>query len=161
MDPRPPVDEKPSNEERAEALRARAAADRQARIQETDDDRRRRRQERLNIRPDETTSPQVAVMVSEAAAGLTWHDQALRVVRQYAEQMPRIHVDDFRNDLPPTEHLHGLGAVMTAAIENKWIRKARPTGDWHPEDYIARPSTASRGQGKAVWISNIYQGHKT
>lgn len=101
---------------------------------------------------------QIGVMVAEAAAGLTWHDQSLDVLRQVCEQQQWVHVDDVRPLLPATDNGRALGAVFNDAAHRRWIQRATPTGDFPPGAYVCLPSTASNGSGKTLWRSLLHKG---
>ena len=146
--------------ERAKAIRDRVAADRQHHIQTIDNDRKRRQQERLGHRPDETTSPVVGLMIAETAAGLTWIDHALDMVRQVCEQQQFLTIDDIRPYLRPTEDSRANGAVMRAAADAGYVILDKPDG---PEQRpagacVAVRTPVSNGGLRPVWKSRLYQG---
>lgn len=86
----------------------------------------------------------------ERNADSNWIAAARRLVRQYLETHPELHVDAWwewahERGLETPRESRALGAVFRYAAQARWMRKSGR----------ARPSVRSRGGEKPVWTSLI------
>lgn len=89
-------------------------------------------------------------------AGVTWADQAYRMVRAYLEGHEFFHVDEFWSwaipkGLPEGESPRAIGAVIQRARRDGLMHKTR----------VGAPSVRSNTSDKPVWRSLTYRGART
>lgn len=98
--------------------------------------------------PDALAARDAALHQVEANADAEWKEQALAAVRRTCEQLPDFISDDVwtTGGLDSTREDRALGPI---------IRKAARMG-WCVKTDRVRPSVRSRGSGKPVWTSLIF-----
>jgi hypothetical protein len=86
-------------------------------------------------------------------AGEEWQEYALQFVYNYLENNSMLFTDDlWLAGLREPASPRALGAVLATASRHGWMSK-HMVGN----SILARPSTASNGQLKAVWQSRLFK----